>query len=738
MADDMPLELTSSRRAFLKTGAAVGGGLLLSAGFTAAASAAEGAASELNTFITIAPDGIITIVAKNPETGQGIKTMLPMLIAEELDADWSKVRLKQADQDPTKYTAQVASGSTATPTNYLPQRRVGAAGRQMLVEAAAATWKVPVAECSTSNGVVTHTASSRKLTYGELANKAAALPAPDMNTVVLKDPKDFKIIGKSKRGVDSPKVLRGDPLFGIDVVVPGMLYAVYAKCPTFGGKVKSVDLSPAKAMPGVTHAFVVPGGDDPHTLVGGVAVVANSWWRASAALDKLKIEWDHGPHADQSTDAFAKQADVLSKQPATLTIRKDGDVDAALAKSAKVVEGNYSYPFVAHATMEPQNCTVHVQGDKAEVWTNSQTPEGARSGIAQVLGIKPENITVHMARGGGGFGRRLVNDQAVEAAWISREAGAPVKLLWPREHDIKHDFYRPGGFHYLKAGLDSSGKLAAWKHHYVAYGDGNGKFAGAAALQPYELPARLIDHLTHEASLMPLGAPTGAMRAPGSNALCWAMQSFMDEVANEGGVDIFDFHYALLGEPRLFGATGARDAFDTGRARRVLQELQKMTNWKTARANLPARSGMGMGYYYCHLGYFAEAVQCEVSKAGVIKVNKVWVVGDIGNQIINPTGALNQAEGAAIDGLGQALGTRITLTKGQVDQSNFYDYPMIRMRDAPPVEVRFVQSDHPPTGMGEPSLPPVIPALCNAIHHATGVRVRRLPIDTALLKVKTA
>ena len=479
MADDMPLDLIASRRAFLKTGAAVGGGLLLSAGFTAAASAAEGAASELNTFITIAPDGIITIVAKNPETGQGIKTMLPMLIAEELDADWSKVRLKQADQDPTKYAAQVASGSTATPVNYLPQRRVGAAGRQMLVEAAAATWKVPVSECATSNSVVTHAPSGRKLTYGALAEKAAALPAPDLNTVALKDPKDFKIIGKSKRGVDSPKVLRGEPLFGIDVVVPGMLYAVYAKCPTFGGKVKTVDLAPAKAMPGVTHAFIIPGGDDPHTLVGGVAVVADSWWRASAALDKLNIEWDHGPHADQSTDAFAQQADALSKQPATLTVRKDGDVDAALARSAKVVEGHYAYPFVAHATMEPQNCTAHVQSDKAEVWTNSQTPDGARSGIAQVLGIKPENITVHMARGGGGFGRRLVNDQAVEAAWISREVGAPVKLLWPREHDIKHDFYRPGGFHYLKAGLDSSGKLAAWKHHYVAYGRGQDRFAAA-------------------------------------------------------------------------------------------------------------------------------------------------------------------------------------------------------------------------------------------------------------------
>ena len=453
--------------------------------------------------------------------------------------------------------------------NYLPQRRVGAAGRQMLVEAAAATWKVPLAECSTSKGVVTHAPSGRKLTYGQLADKAAALPAPDLTTVVLKDPKDFKIIGKSKRGVDSPKVLRGEPLFGIDVVVPGHVVRGLREMPDLRRQGEGRGPRPAKAMPGVTHAFVVDGAD-PHTLVGGVAVVANSWWRASAALDKLKIEWDHGPHADQSTDSFAQQADALSKQPATLIIRKDGDVDAALAKSAKVVEGHYSYPFVAHATMEPQNCTVHVQGDKAEVWTNSQTPDGARSGIAQVLGIKPENITVHMVRGGGGFGRRLVNDQAVEAAWISREAGAPVKLLWPREHDIKHDFYRPGGFHYLKAGLDSSGKLAAWKHHYVAYGDGNGKFAAAAALQPYELPARLIDHLTHEASLMPLGAPTGRHAGAGQQRPVLGHAVLHGRSRQRGRLDIFDFHYALLGEPRLYGMTGARDAFDTGRARRVL------------------------------------------------------------------------------------------------------------------------------------------------------------------------
>ena len=393
-------------------------------------------------------------------------------------------------------------------------RRVGAAGRQMLVEAAAMTWKVPVAECATASGVVTHGPTGRKLTYGALASMAASLPAPDLKTVALKDPKDYKIIGKSKRGVDNAKIVRGEPLFGIDMVVPGMLYAVFEKCPTFGGKVKNVDLAPAKAMPGVTHAFVVQGTDDPRTLVSGVAVVANSWWRAQAALDKLNIDWDHGPYADQSSAGFARTAAELAGQPPHQVLRKDGDVDGALASAAKVVEADYAYPFVAHVAMEPQNCTAHVQGDKAEVWTTSQNPETARAGIVKVLGVKPENITIHMVRGGGGFGRRLVNEPPVEAAWISREVGAPIKLLWPREHDIKHDFYRPGGFHFLKAGLDSNGKLVAWKNRYVAYADATGKaFASAAAQQPTEIPARLIDHLTHEVSFMTLGAPTGSMRA---------------------------------------------------------------------------------------------------------------------------------------------------------------------------------------------------------------------------------
>ncbi|HUO22380.1 MAG TPA: molybdopterin cofactor-binding domain-containing protein [Caulobacteraceae bacterium] len=738
MADDMPLDSSASRRGFLKAGAVVGGGFFLSYGGAGLAARAAAEPSALSVFVSIAPDGVITITGKNPEVGQGIKTMLPMLIAEELDADWSKVRVVQADSDPSKFTAQVAGGSNATPVNWEPQRRVGAAGRQMLVEAAALTWKVPAGECVAANSVVTHTPSGRTLDYGALAAKAALIPPPDLKSVTLKDEKTFKIIGKSVRGYDSPRIVKGQPIFGIDVVLPGMVYAVFEKCPTFGGKVKSADLDAAKAMPGVTHAFVVEGNGNPAELVSGVAVVANSWWRAQAALAKLNVAWDLGPHADQSSDGFAKTAAELAKQPPHLVLRKDGDPDAAMAASAKVIEAEYAYPFVAHVPMEPQNCTAHVQGDKVEIWSNSQTPEVGRAGVVEALGVKPEDVTIHMVRGGGGFGRRLVNDQMVEAAWIARQVGAPVKLLWPREHDIKHDFYRPGGFHFMQAGLDAEGRLHAFKNRYIAFGDPDKKtFVASANMPGTEPPARMVDHLTHEVSFIPLGAPTGAMRAPVSNALCWTMQSFMDEMAAAAGKDPIDFRLDMLGPPRIFDGAGARDNFNTGRVRVLLEHVRRMSGWDQ-RHSLPARTGMGVAYYYCHRGYFAEVVQVTVAPSGKVKVDKVWAAGDIGSHIINPTNALNQAQGSVIDGLSQALGAKITLTGGAVDQNNFYDYPMLRMAAAPPIEVQFVRTDYSPTGLGEPALPPVVPALCNAIYAATGVRLRRLPIDTALLKQQTA
>lgn len=586
---------------------------------------------------------------------------------------------------------------------------------------------------------VTHKPSGRKLSYGELAGKAAAIPAPDVKAVKLKDPTTFKIIGNSVRGFDSPKVIKGEAIYGIDTVRPGMLYAAFVQCPVHGGKVKSAKLDPIKAMPGVKTAFVVQGEGDMHFIGAGispgVAIVADSWWRAKKAKDALQVEWDEGPWAEQSSAKFQAQADAIAKQKPESVLRKDGDADAALAKSAKVVEAAYSYPFLSHAQLEPMNCTAEYKDGKLEIWAPSQWPEQGRGAVSKALGMKPEDITIHMTRAGGGFGRRLTHDWMVQAAVIAKETGHPVKLLWTREDDIANDYYRPGGFHYFKAGIDKDGKLAAWKNHFVTYGD-QGKVLFGADLSAYELPARLIPDVTLEQTIMQLGIPTGPMRAPGSNALAFAHQSFLDELAHAAGKDPLAFQLDLLGEPRVVKSTPpdalGRDTFDTGRMRGVLELVAERSGW--GKTTLPARTGMGIAAYYSHNGYFAEVVRASVSNDGQVKVEKVWVAGDVGSQIINPTGAVNQVQGAAIDGVGQALGLKITLDKGRIEQTNFHQYPLIRMPQAPEVDVVFRKTDGPPTGLGEPALPPVIPALCNAIFAATGKRLRSLPIDPRALR----
>lgn len=734
MADDAAF--IPSRRALLKTGLATGGGLFLSWGLDAQGARAETPAQmPLNAFVRIAPDGAITIMGKNPECGQGIKTMLPMVIAEELEADWSKVSIEQAMSEPAKYGVQVAGGSTSTPTNYDPLRRVGAAGKQMMIEAAALTWRVPTSECTAAMSTITHTPTGRKLTYGQLAEKAASIPAPDVKFVTLKDPKTFTIIGKSVRGIDSPKIVKGEPIFGIDAKRPGMLYAVFVKCPVYGGKVKSAKLDAVLAMPGVKKAFVVAGDNEFNGLASGVAILADSWWRAKKARDKLEVSWDEGPVAERSSAKFAETAARIGPGRGQKILRKDGDADAALAGSAKVVEAAYSYPFLSHANLEPQNCTAEFKDGKVEIWAPTQNPQPGRVIVAKLLGVPEADVKIHMMRCGGGFGRRLQNDYMAEAAWIAKEAGVPVKVLWQREDDIAHDFYRPGGFHFLKAGLDASGKLSGWKNHFVSFADRDDptKFASAADLSATELPARLTPDLTVEASLMPLGIPTGPMRAPRSNALSFVQQSFMDELAHAAGKDPLQFQLDLLGEPRVLGSAANRDLLDTGRIRGVLELAAKTAGWgKTA---LPPRTGMGIAHYFSHLGYFAEVVRASVSPAGEVKVEKVWVAADIGSQVINPTGALNQVQGSVMDGVSQALALAVTFDNGRAVQTNFHEYPLIRMPAAPEVEVVFLKSNNPPTGLGEPALPPVIPALCNAIFQATGKRIRTLPIDPRQLKV---
>ena len=720
----------SSRRDLLKA-SVIGGGLVLSFRIAAKADAANAAGAQaLNAYVRIAPNGIVTIMGKNPEIGQGIKTSLPMIIAEELDVAWENVRIEQADCDPKLYGSQFAGGSLATPMNYDDLRKVGAVARAMLVNAAATAWNCPSAECKTAEGQVIHVSTGRKAAYGALAGQCAGVAVPDPKTIPLKDPKAYKIIGKATPQYDTAKIVTGQPLFGIDVRLPGMLYATFEKAPVFGAKVVSADLDAARAVKGVKKVFVVEGGTDLGGLLPGVAVVGDTWWAARKGRNQLKTQWADHPTSKQSTAGFNKRAAELNAGAPQMNLRKDGDVDAALKGAAHVVEAAYDYPFLSHAPLEPQNTTAVFKDGKLEIWAPSQNPQPGRALVAKTLGISADNITVHMTRCGGGFGRRLSNDYMVEAAWIARETGAPVKLLWTREDDMRHDFYRPAGYHYFKGGVDKAGKIVAWQDHFVTFGEG-ATLASSAGMGANEFPSRFVGNCKIDQSTISLGVPTGPMRAPGSNALAFVNQSFIDELAHAAGADPLAFRMKLLGDAPLVG-TGP-SAYNAGRMKGVLAAVERMSNWKD-RGKLPKGTGMGVAFHYSHAGYFAEVVKASVAADGKIKIHKVWVAADVGRQIVNPSGAMNQVQGAALEGISHALYQKVTIENGAAKESNFNTYPLLRMAMAPPVEVKFVITDYPPTGLGEPALPPVIPALTNAIFSATGKRIRSLPIDTSQLK----
>lgn len=723
------------RRGFLRVTGIAGGGLMLSsflrpAEVLAAPFAAGGGAAAdamLNAFIKVPATGPIIIMSKNPEVGQGIKTMLPMVIAEELDVDWNDVHVEQADLNEEAYGRQFAGGSQSTPTNYEPHRQIGAAARLMLVKAAAQTWSVAESELTTASGRVHHRASNRSASYGELAAVAATIAPPDLQTVKVKDPRDFKLIGTSQPQVDTPAIVRGKPLFGIDTVVPGMRYAVFEKCPVFAGKVASANLEEIKKEPGVRHAFVVDGGTSLSGLLGGVAIVADTWWQAQSARRKLKVVWNEGATASQSSAGFAAKSEEFRAAGPQRSLRADGDVAAAFSGGSKVVEASYSYPFISHATLEPQNCTAHVANGKVEIWAPSQTPGSGRTLVASTLNVPPESITIHLTRIGGGFGRRLNNDYMVEAAWIAKEAGEPVKLLWTREDDMRHDFYRPAGFHHLKGAVDASGKLTAWQNHFVTFGEGE-RFASSASMNPAEFPARFVPNFSFGVSTMPLGVPTGALRAPTSNAIAFVFHSFIDELAHAAGKDPVQFRLDLLGDKGMVADADGRNGYDAARMRGVLQVVAERSGW--GKRALPKGTGMGVAFHFSHRGYFAEVVEATVGAGNAVKVNKVWVVGDVGRQIINPNGAEQQVQGAVLDGLGEAMAQEITIEKGRAVQSTFREHPLLRTSQVPPVDVHFVITDNAVTGLGEPALPPVVPALCNAIFAATGTRLRSIPLST--------
>lgn len=718
--------MTVGRREFLRVSALAGGGLAVGSWFEfLSPDPAAGEARRAfvaNAHVTIAPDGRVTLVAQNPEIGQGIKTMLPMLIAEELDVEWSDVTVVQGGLDSENFAGQFAGGSNATPTHWIPMRRIGAATRAVLISAAAGVWGVPESELSTRPGAVVHAASGRELPYGELTEAAAAVPAPDLESVPLKDPADFRIIGTGIPDVDNDAIVTGRPLFGIDTTRPGMLYAVYEKCPVFGGTVRSANLDAVLAEEGVRHAFVVEGTGNLSGLNAGVAIVADHWWVADRVRrEVLQVEWDEGPTAAQSTAGFAARAAELYGQTPERSLRADGDADAALAGASHRVQADYSYPFLAHAPLEPQNCTAEFRDGRIEMWAPTQTPGGGAALVAETLGLPVENVTIHLTRMGGGFGRRLYNDWLAEAAWIAREAGVPVKLLWTREDDTRHDLYRPGGFHRLEGGVDADGRLVAWKNHFVSFGSGE-RFASSASVRSTEFPAGFVPHFSMGTTLMELGVPTGALRAPGSNALAFVYQSFLDELAVEAGVDPVQFRLDLL------AVTGEDQGLDAARMATVLREVAARSDWDQ-RSSLPAGTGKGVAFHFSHRGYFAEVVQATVSRRGDLTIDQVWVVGDIGSHVINPLNAWNNAQGGVLEGFSQAWAQEITIEDGRVVEGNFNDYPLLRMRQAPPIDIHFVATDNAPTGLGEPPLPPAIPALCNAIHAACGVRVRSLPIE---------
>jgi isoquinoline 1-oxidoreductase beta subunit len=745
------LSSSVSRRTFLKTSAATGGSLILSfylplhADSSVTDARASGASFFPNAWLEITPGGEIKIWCGKSEMGQGVRTSLPMIVAEELCCDWQRVRVVQADLD-AKYGNQLTGGSLSVRTSFETLRKAGAAAREMLIYAAAAQWNIPNSECRAESGFVTHAPTQRKLAFEKLLAAASAIQPPA--DPPLKNPAEFTLIGKPTLRTDTKLKITGAAKFGLDTRVPGMLVASVERSPVYGGTPRRFNADEVKSAPHVravlevksahlTHQFGETSGPGSRNYsCAGVAVVADSTWAAMQARKLLKVEWNEPASASESTASLREKMLRLASEPGAI-IRNDGDFDKAHAEAATRIEAVYEVPFLAHATMEPMNCTAHFHDGECELWAPTQVPAAAAESVASALGITRERVKVHVTFIGGGFGRRLIQDYAVEAALISRDAGAPVQVVWTREDDVRHDFYRPAAVHVLHAGLDAQGQLVSWRHRgsspsIETFYNGTGISPQAAAqVDSLDFPALFIPNFRLEFTVAESGMPLGYWRSVDASGNQFVLSSFFDEAAHAAGRDPLEFLLAAFGPGRKI-PVGNAETLDVGRRRDVIELAAEKSNWPRP---LPAGRGRGIAVGFGWGSYVAQVaeVTCDAKK-GTLRVDRVVCAIDCG-LAVNPLSVKAQMESAVNFGLAQTLKSAITVSGGKVEQSNFHDYEVLRLNDAPPViEVHIVPSAEPPGGCGEPGVPAVAPAVANAIFAATGKRIRRLPIRAADLK----